>query len=361
MVVNVGVDVGGTTSTICFGDENGRVLHISPQFPTRSAEGPNATIEDIAAQIIESLAAQNIPFGDVRGVTIATPGPATLDGVLSPTPNLKASEWENCPIRELLDVRLKQAASDASAEQSQGWRVGYVGDGQAAALGEYAVRRGEVSFDPGALDSLGIDAGAAQKELNSIFMVAVGTGLGGGEVRDGKVIQGSEGRAGHAGHILLPADAFRYEHDRGLQVGNATSTAESAISLTALTYQLSYRLQLDAWKDHSLHQVPGTDKDRAKCLRELAADGDALALELFDDQAKALGVTLLCVQYIGDYDALVIGGGVCDLSPKMRERYLSIAKQSFYDHALSGFRTFDQIEFSRCGDQASVIAYYHSL
>ncbi len=40
-------------------------------------------------------------------------------------------------------------------------------------------------------------------------MVIVGTGLGGGSVRDGVPIQGSQGRAGHVGHILLPPYAFR--------------------------------------------------------------------------------------------------------------------------------------------------------
>jgi len=194
--------------------------------------------------------------------------------------------------------------------------------------------------------------------LNSLFMIAVGTGFGGGEVRDGKVVRGLKGRAGHAGHLMLPIDAFRYEHDRRLKVGNAFNTVESAVSLTALTHQLSYRLKLDRWKNHPLNSVDGSDKDRAKQLRELAAAADPLALELFDDQAKALGIALLMIQYLGDYDVLVIGGGVCDLAEEVKARYLKIAKQAFYDHALDGFRDFTNIEYSRCGDQASVIGAY---
>ena len=112
------------------------------------------------------------------------------------------------------------------------------------------------------------------------------------------------------------------------------------------------------WKDHALHQVAGTSKDRAKKLRELAAAGDELALELFDDQATALGIALLMIQYIGDYDELVIGGGVCDMTPKMRDRYLATVKAAFFQRALNGFRSFDSITFSHCGDQASVIGAY---
>ncbi len=362
MSLNIGVDVGGTTSTICVGDDEGRIVNISPQFPTRNADGPDATIQDIVNAIVAALTKLDSDLGDVRRVTIATPGPATRDGVLSSTPNLRRDIWENCPIRELLQLQLQNTATAAGLKNTNDLTAGYVGDGQAAALGEFAARRGDVSFASDVDVSLGIDPGQTQTDLDSLFMVAVGTGLGGGEVRGGKVIQGAEGRAGHAGHIMLPADAFRYDHDRTLQVGNATSTVESAVSLTALTHQVGYRLQLPQWKDHALNQVPGTDKDRAKLLRELAANGDALALELFEDQAKALGVALLCIQYIGDYDVLVIGGGVCDLSTQVRSQYLTTAKQSFYDRALDGFRSFDRIEFSRCGDHASVIgAYFHAL
>ena len=80
-----------------------------------------------------------------------------------------------------------------------------------------------------------------------------------------------------------------------------------------------------------------------------------MALELFDDQAAALGITLLNVNYLGDYDLLVIGGGVCDLSPAMRERYRQGVLDSYRRHALDGFRNDAAIEFSICGDDAPAI------
>ena len=165
-------------------------------------------------------------------------------------------------------------------------------------------------------------------------MVIVGTGLGGGAVIDGRPTRGREGRAGHVGHILLPEYAFRHPHDRTLKVGNALATAESAISLTGLTHQLEHRLTLDDWKDHPLNDADGTAKDKAKRLREFAAEGDALACELFDDQARALGIALLNANYLGDYDRVVIGGGVCDLSPSVRDRYREIAEASYREYAL---------------------------
>ena len=340
----VGIDVGGTTSTIAIGDAQKNVLRISDQFPTRSSEGPTVTVEDLVVGLNRELTAIGSSIAAVDSVVIATPGPATLDGVLLTTPNLKHPDWINCGIRKMLELRL--AKNDVSIP------VRYLGDGQAAALGEYVIRTGAIAW----ADAPAIPDGDHQPEnLQSLLFVAVGTGLGGGEVRDGKVVRGREGRAGHAGHVFLPADAFRYEHDRQLKVGNALSTAESAVSLTALTHQLGYRLSLPQWKDHSLNQETSEMKERAKKLRELAAASDPLAMELFDDQAAALGIALLVCNYIGDYGLIVIGGGVCDLTESLRLRYINVAEEAYQQHALDGFRDFPGFCFSQCGDQASVL------
>ncbi len=346
----IGVDIGGTTSTVCVGDSLGNVQILSDQFATRSHAGPQATVGDIADVIHRLLASHEISLKEVDQVTLASPGPATVDGVLLKSPNLIGDAWNRCPIRQLLQDKLQQSNGKVI--------VRYLGDGQAAALGEFAVRRGDVRFTAEIVEKFELQLGAAEGDLQSLFMIAVGTGFGGGEVRDAKVVRGRAGRAGHAGHLMLPEDAFRHPHDRQLVVGNSTSTVESAVSLTALAHQLAYRLTLDQWKEHSLHTIEGSNKERAKRLRELAAGGDALAMELFDDQAKALGIALLIIQYIGDYDLLVVGGGVCDLADDLREGYLRIAKESFFAHALDGFRDFDSIEFSHCRDQASVIGAY---
>ena len=342
MTYFVGVDVGGTTSTIAIGDPERRLLCISKQFPTRSKDGPDATVADITNQIVIESKSLGLALDQLARVSLATPGPATIDGVLLSTPNLDPQKWNRCPIRELLQQSLQRLAPSTT--------VRYVGDGQAAALGEFAIRTGAIRWDERP------DVAEDEKnDVRTLFMVAVGTGLGGGEVRHGETIRGREGRAGHAGHLMLPVDAFRYEYDRTLKVGNALNTAESAVSLTALTHQLGYRLTLGQWRDHPLNQMEGTVRDKAKKLRELAASDDPLAVQLFDDQANALGITLLMVNYIGDYDLLVIGGGVCDLSGPMRERYLHMVQQSYHLHALDGFRDLPSISFSVCGDQASVI------
>ncbi len=64
------------------------------------------------------------------------------------------------------------------------------------------------------------------------------------------------------------------------------------------------------------------------------------------DQAKALGIGLLSANYLGDYDLLVIGGGVCDLAADVRDLYRATAEIAYREHALDGFRNLDRFEFS---------------
>jgi glucokinase len=337
----IGVDVGGTTTTLAIGNQSREVLHVADQFPTRSEKGPHEAVRTIVEQAMATMQSLGASFDDVAAVGLATPGPATVDGVLLKSPNLDPQQWDKFPIRSELERAFHSRRPDLG--------VRYLGDGQAAALGEFAIRSRSMTRKDAASPRVSDEA------LSSLFMVIVGTGLGGGAVQEGQVVRGRAGRAGHAGHITLPPHAFRYEHDRRLLVGNAYCTAESAISLTALTHQLNYRLSLDRWQTHFLHGAPGSPRDKAKLLRGLADAGDELALELFDDQARALGLTLLNVNYLGDYDLLVIGGGVCDLAPEVRERYRRRVVESYRQHALDAFQDAVKIEFSACGDDAPVI------
>ena len=61
------------------------------------------------------------------------------------------------------------------------------------------------------------------------------------------------------------------------------------------------------------------------------------------------------MNYLGDYDRLVIGGGVCELSAAVRERYRRLAEEAYRRYALDGFRNLDRLEFSVCGDEAPVV------
>ncbi|MCG8653313.1 MAG: ROK family protein, partial [Pirellulales bacterium] len=179
MTFFVGIDVGGTTTTIAIANHDREVLVVSDQFATRAAEGPQTTIADITRQILDQLGRLGATLDDVGGVSLATPGPATQDGVLKQSPNLDVELWDDFPFRQQLEISLQKSSPRPT--------VRYIGDGQAAALGEFAVRTDRIRWSDISAQKL---QAARNDRLNSLFLVTVGTGLGGGEVRDGTTVRG---------------------------------------------------------------------------------------------------------------------------------------------------------------------------
>ncbi len=68
----IGVDVGGTTSTIALGDSERRLRYVSNQFHTPAAEGPHATIHALVTQIEDALQRFGLTTHDLAKVSIAT-------------------------------------------------------------------------------------------------------------------------------------------------------------------------------------------------------------------------------------------------------------------------------------------------
>ena len=72
-------------------------------------------------------------------------------------------------------------------------------------------------------------------------------------------------------------------------------------------------------------------KERAFALRGLAQQGDALATEIFDFQAKAMGLFVATLAMALDPEYVVIGGGLMDpdaTTAAFRERYLQVLRDA---------------------------------
>ena len=150
-----------------------------------------------------------------------------------------------------------------------GLPVTYANDGNAAAL--YAH---QVQF------------GALAPERSSISAI-VGTGLGGGVVQEGRVIEGAAGMAGEVGHVFVPT-ADLLEKDQPLPGCNCgfSGDAESIASLTGIRRNL-LPFWLQRFPDHPLHDVDPAEA--AKQVRGYGERGDEMALAVFAQQARAIG------------------------------------------------------------------------
>ena len=257
--VTVGIDNGGTANNGTVLDSDGHFLVTEmAELPSLVREGPDKAITALVDSFDKVLAMTGVPKAKVRAVGLDTPGPASADGVLATggATNFGHPDWSRFNIRAALEERL-------------GIPVLYNNDGNAAALYAHHMRHG------------------AQARSHSSVSAIVGTGFGGGVVQDGHIVKGAVGMAGELGHMPIPM-AGLLEPDQPAPSCNCgqDADAESIASLTGITRNL-LPYWLTRFPGHELAQVDIATG--AKLVRGYAERGDKMALEIFRQQAMAIG------------------------------------------------------------------------
>ena len=289
--VVVGLDNGGTTN-------NATVLDCDDQFlvdrlvesPSYVREGPDKAIEALARSLQQVLELTGISRQLVRAVGLDTPGPVSADGVIAAqgATNFGNPAWRGFDVRRALEARI-------------GLPVLYNNDANAAAL--YAHH---MYFGP------------EQAGRRSSVSAIVGTGLGGGVIESGQVVRGAAGMAGELGHVWIPLEGL-LAPGQPVPVCNCglSGDAESVASLTGIEKNL-LPYWLTRFPGHELAAVtpPGA---AAKLVRALGEAGDPLALEIFRQQAMAVGRLFTIAANYTDPDVYFVGGGVVEAAPHFRD------------------------------------------
>jgi glucokinase len=99
--------------------------------------------------------------------------------------------------------------------------------------------------------------------------------------------------------------------------------------IAGLPYLLAEKIV--KYPKHPLAKSSANIREKVLSLRSLAQKGDPLAMEIFDFQARALGLHMANLAMALDPGIVVIGGGLMDpeaTSVKFRERYLRIVRES---------------------------------
>lgn len=291
--VVVGLDNGGNSNNATVLTVDGRFLVDGlVEIPSEVQAGPEAAIEALARALDGVLALTGVPRELVRAVGLDTPGPASATGVISSrgSTNFSQPAWRGYDVRGALERRL-------------GLPVVYHNDGNAAALYAHHAHFG------------------ADALRRSSVAAIVGTGLGGGVVESGRVVSGAAGMAGEFGHVHIPLYGL-------LAPGQAVPTcacgfagdAESVASLTAIERNL-----LPYWLGrYSGHPLAAEEPGRAaKLVRGYGERGDALARQVFTQQAMALGRLFTIAANFTDPHAYFVGGGVVEAAPEFRDWFLA--------------------------------------
>jgi glucokinase len=287
-----GVDLGGTAINYTLINEQEKFLIDGLcEHPARAKEGPEICLSQITEGLRLTLEKAGVRMEDVAVIGLDTPGPASVEGVLSArgSTNFVHPSWAGYDIRANLAKRLSKP-------------VVYLNDANAAALWGHFTLLG------------------TQPKATSVSAI-VGTGLGGGVIIEDNILKGRKGFGGELGHVLIPYQEIRGID--GLQPDcncGRRGDLESLCSLTAIgkTF-LPYFLP--KYAGHELGQLDIAKA--AKLVRGMAERGDAMCKEIFRVQAHALGLFFDEMINTFDPDALIVGGGAIETSKDFQAWFVS--------------------------------------
>lgn len=257
--VVVGVDLGGTKTAAAVVGADGTLGPVRT-VPTRAADGPDAVFAAVETAV--RAAADGQP---VTGVGIGTAGAVDPDRGVVVSSTATFGDWVGADIPQGVRRRLGPLS------------VSIRNDVDAHALGECW---------------RGAGAGVA-----SVFLVAVGTGIGGAVVLDGRLHTGAHHLGGEIAHIPtvgaqgLACPCGRSGHLEGLAAGPA----------------IVRRFHRDGG-DPAL-----TDAREVVAAAEV---GDHTAARVVTEAAAGLGRTLAGIVTTLDPERVIVGGGLAQAGPR---------------------------------------------
>ena len=258
-----GVDIGGTTIKMSLFEMSGHMVD-KWEVPTNTADNGSSILDDVAAVIEGRLVQDGISKESVEGIGIGVPGPVIQESVVSGCVNLG---WERVDVAKELGAKT-------------GLKVKVCNDANVAALGEMWQGGG--------------------KGYKNVVMITLGTGVGGGVIIDGKIINGSNGAGGEIGHMFVDEEE---EETCGCGKRGCLEQYGSATGIVRLANRA-----LAA--DDRESSMRGAEKLTAKDVLDAAKAGDAIALEVVEKMGKILGTALANLACVIDPEVFVIGGGV---------------------------------------------------
>ncbi|MBQ9736708.1 MAG: ROK family protein [Clostridia bacterium] len=261
----VGIDLGGTFIKGGIVDDLGNVL-LDDKVPTGVAEGPEAIARNISTLVKTLLSRASLSPSDVEGIGLGAPGIIDSDaGTVLRSGNLGLFSFP-------LGVRV---------QEQTGLPVKMTNDANAATLGE-------VRFGGGA-------------GLQNVVMLTLGTGVGGGVVTDGRILEGNRGAGGEMGHVTLVMDGEACGCGR-------RGCLEAYASATALIRET--RRAMTAHPESEMWQIAKTldavDGKTAFACRET----DEAARAVVENYIRHLGAGIVSYANIFRPDAILIGGGI---------------------------------------------------
>ncbi|TAE71003.1 MAG: ROK family protein [Bacteroidetes bacterium] len=265
-MVVLGIDIGGTTTTIGFVNENGEILAESV-MPTQGKDHITKFLPRLFEQI-NTLKNNSKEKIELKGIGVGAPNANFFKGTIENPPNL---QWGGViPFADLLEKEYKVP-------------VKITNDANAAAIGEMLF--------------------GAAKGMKNFILITLGTGLGSGIVIDGKLVYGQTGFAGELGHLTVKPD--------GRLCGcGKKGCLETYVSVTGIRRTVS-KLLADMTEESQLREVSQTNLT-GEMITDAALRGDRIALQAFEYTGDILGQKLADTIAFSSPEAIIFFGGLAN-------------------------------------------------
>jgi glucokinase len=279
----IGIDLGGTKIRSVVTRTDGEIIGEDVR-PTDADEGKDAVIGRLIASAQAAVVASGLNFSEIVAAGVTAPGTVDFDeGILYQPPNLPG--WDDVPLAKLLAGPL-------------GCPVFLENDANAAAYGEWRYGAG--------------------KGLRHMIYLTVSTGIGAGLILNRALFRGADGAAGELGHMTI--DVNGPPHNCGM-VG-CLEVLASGTAIARMAHEM-----VAAGGSPALARLAAERQELTAAEVDIAAEaGDPGASEILDRAAGYLGVGLANFINIFNPEAIVIGGGVSRIGPRLLEPAFKLAK-----------------------------------
>jgi glucokinase len=270
----LGVDVGGTKTEIILAGRGGRKV-AEHRIPTEPEHGAFSTFTRAARA---ARAAFGNALKDAAAVGVSVAGQVGPKGVLLGAPSLG---WTGAEVGKLAKDAFGLPAVVANDVRSATWAEWRLGGGRG---------------------------------VRDLLVLFLGTGVGGGAVLGGRLLEGGGGIAGEFGHVTVVAGGRQCRcRNRGcLEAYCGGWAIEERAREAALAHHGA---------GEALIRLAGSaDEITGESVAAALRSGDPLARTIVDDTGDILGAALVGLVNALNPRRVILGGGVMDGFPELLER-----------------------------------------
>ncbi|QDV65547.1 ROK family protein [Crateriforma conspicua] len=305
----IGFDLGGTKMLAIAYDQKWKELG-RRRRKTRGRDSSDSGLDRICSTIERLLNENDLSADQIAGIGIGCPGPIDVDkGRILVTPNLG---WNNLDVRDKLTKRFDCP-------------VAVVNDVDAGVYGEYRF--------------------GAAKKARCVVGIFPGTGIGGGCVYQGQILQGAGISCMEIGHTRISSS----DRASGYDLPGTLEAEASRLTIAAEAAKAAHRGDAPALKE-----IAGTDlaEIRSGALAESIQKGDTTIHHLVETAAETVGIAVVNIVHLLAPDKIVLGGGLVEA---MEDLIVGTVKRTARKRVMSVYRDRFDVVPAKLGDDAGAL------